>query len=241
VPSLYEVHSSNLRLITTALNGVERDLRYYVARSDDPRVAVYTRLLTHLVTAWAEVRVLKLAYEPGRFSPQEIASILQAETAKHRWLLSLEISVRKAYSVSSGRALAASLTFTPHARYLALVELIESELLPSIELRNRIAHGQWEFALSNDLRSVNGQLTQEMQKQNIVTLQLRRRIFESLGQLIHNLAVSPVTFERDFDAGYRTIEQQRNNLHHRDYAKYEQAMVAKYRRGLAKRRAATGH
>ena len=57
-----------------------------------------------------------------------------------------------------------------------------------------------------------------------------------LAFLIHDLAVSPPTFERDFDKNYRLVEENKRNLHKRTYNDYRTKMIAKYQRGLAKRR-----
>ena len=54
--------------------------------------------------------------------------------------------------------------------------------------------------------------------------------------IINDLAVSPPTFERDFDQNYIIISQNKTNLHKRNYNNYKLNMVAKYQRGLQKRR-----
>ena len=129
--------------------------------------------------------------------------------------------------------------FTARVRYNELKNLISSDLLPSIEIRNRIAHGQWKIAFTNNLRNTSSPLTGQLRLENIVLLQLKKKLLIGLSSLIHDLAVSPLTFERDFDKNYKLIEQNKRNLHKRDFCLYKQKMIDKYQRGIVKRNEAT--
>lgn len=192
-------------------------------------------MLSYLITCWTEVRVLKLAYERNTFSSNESDSIILARTLSEMWVTALNISISKAYGINRNLDIASNLPFTARARYTELNKLISTDLLPSIELRNRIAHGQWKFAFTNDLRSISTALTGELRQENIVKLQLKKKILIGLATLIHDLAVSPPTFERDFDVNYRLIEENKRNLHCREFNRYKQIMIDKYTRGIAKR------
>jgi len=116
------------------------------------------------------------------------------------------------------------------------MKLISNDLLESNQLRNRISHGQWSYAFNNDLLGINESLTRQLRQENIVKLQLRLKMFISLAQIIHDLAVSKPTFERDFDRNYRKIEDQKRNFHSRDYDDYKNKMILKRERGIEKRR-----
>jgi len=106
----------------------------------------------------------------------------------------------------------------------------------SNQSRNRIAHGQWQFAFNNDLLGINKDLTAKLRKENIVKLQLRLKMFINLAQIIHDLAVSKTTFTRDFDRNYRIVEEQKQNFHNRNYEDYRKKMIMKRRRGLKRKR-----
>jgi len=111
-----------------------------------------------------------------------------------------------------------------------------NELVESNQSRNRIAHGQWQFAFNNDLLGINKDLTAKLRKENIVKLQLRLKMFINLAQIIHDLAVSKTTFTRDFDRNYRIVEEQKQNFHNRNYEDYRKKMIMKRRRGLKRKR-----
>jgi hypothetical protein len=234
---MYKQHCENLIEIEGAISLVQADLRRYISLGKDNFAYKYTKILSYLITCWTEVRILKLSYECNAFNPSEseIESIITSGTLENKWISALNISISKAYDINLGPDIENQLTFTARARYKELKALIETDLAPSIEIRNRIAHGQWKVAFTSDLKSISSPLTGKLRTENIVTLQLKKKLLVGLASLIHDLAVSSLTFERDFDKNYRVIEENKRNLHKRDYNTYKANMIAKYQRGLAKR------
>ncbi len=225
-------------MIDGAIKTVQRSLRDYISRDEDLNSYLYTKILSHLINSWAEVRVLKLAYEKGGFNDSERRRIIQCNGPRKRWEEALTIAFCKAYHVSNVNQINSLTTpITPRTRYQELMKLISNDLLESNQLRNRISHGQWSYAFNNDLLSINEPLTRKLRQENIIKLQLRLRMFISLAQIIHDLAVSKQTFERDFDKNYRKIEEQKRNFHNRNYDDYKKKMILKREQGIKKRRA----
>jgi hypothetical protein len=239
---MFKQHQKNLKALESTIELIQSDIRRYISMSDEKNehqkenVYAYTKILSHLISSWIEVRVLKLAYEENAFSDVNIGEILSAKEFKDKWETALNIAICKAYSLKPNKDIASQLPFTTRKRYEELITIIEDELLISYQIRNRIAHGQWVIAFTNDLSKPSSELTGRLKQENIVTLQLKYKLFKSLAQTIHDLAVSPKTFERDFDKNYKIIEDQRLNIHKRDYEKYKANFRKKYQRGLAKRR-----
>lgn len=200
---------------------------------------IYTKILSYLITCWVEVRILKLAYEPPAFTPNETKEIISSSTLENKWITALNIAICKAYKISKIQdvdTIANNIAFTARTRYKELIKLIKDDLLESIQVRNRIVHGQWSYAFTDDLMKISSDITGRLKRENIVILQLRSALFKSLAQIIHDLAVSRPTYDRDFDSNYKKIEVQRKNLHHRDYRIYKRKQIEKYQRGLQKRR-----
>lgn len=229
-------HNSNLKLIEKAIKLVQRDLRNYISMQDCGGTYIYTKILSQLISSWSEVRVLKLVYERSAFDDNEIQEILAARTLRDIWVTAFNIAICKAYGIQDCNRINSQLLFTPRKRYQAIIALVDEDLLEVFEVRNRIAHGQWVYAFTNDLGEISTELTGKLRQENIVELQLKYKLFKSLAQIIHDLAVSRPTFERDFDKNYQRIEEQKQNLHNRSYENYQQKMIEKYQRGLEKRR-----
>ena len=232
---MFQHHNSNLKLIENAIKLDQRDLRYYISTQDDRGTYIYTKILSQLISSWSEVRVLILVYERSAFNDNEKQEILSAHTLRERWVTAFNIAICKTYRIQNCNRINKQLPFTSRLRYQAIIALIDEDLLEAIEVRNRIAHGQWMYAFTNDLREISTELTGKLRQENIVELQLKYKLFKSLAQIIHNLAVSPPTFERDFDKNYQKIEEQKHNLHNRNYENYRLKMIEKYQRGLEKR------
>jgi len=247
---MYNKWCENVSTLDDAIEQVQRDLRLAISKTDSGKTYNYTKLLSYLVVCWCEARIMKLIHEPAitittkrgiinkpkSFEQAEIDQIISSSTLKDKWLTALQIAISKAYNVTIDANFPNSLSFTPRSRYLEIEELISDELLPSIELRNRIAHGQWKQAFTNDLRAFSQAHTTALRTENIVELQLNFAMFKAIGQLIHDLASSRVTFERDFDNNYRVVEQNKLNLHNRDYRTYCQKLLDKYERGVQRRK-----
>lgn len=249
---MYKKWCENVSTLDNAIEQIQRDLRLAISKEDENKVYNYTKLLSYLVICWCEARIMKLIHEPAiiintkkaiinkakSFEQGEIDQIISASTLKDKWLTSLQIAISKAYNVTIDSNFPQSLSFTPRTRYLEIEELIANELLPSIELRNRIAHGQWKQAFTNDLKSFSQQHTTLLRKENIVELQLNFAMFKAIGQLIHDLASSKLAFERDFDNNYKKVEQNKLNLHNRDYSLYCKKLIDKHKRGVKRRNGA---
>lgn len=236
---MYKYHCSNLRQIDEAIKVIQRDLRRYISKKETQCEDIYTKLLSHLVTCWMEVKILKVIYEHNAFTFSEIGTILDVSTLQDKWVTALNFAMCKAYGIpisNESEVIKSRLSFTSRVRYQELLRIIKDIFVKSIEVRNRLAHGQWEYAFTNDLRNISSTITGRLRLENIISLQLNIKLFKSLAELINSLAVSPPTFERDFDLHYTRIEQQTLNLHNREYENYKTKMIDKYQRGLIKRK-----
>jgi len=233
--SNYYYHCENLKTISEAIKSIQRTLRIYISKNEEKNIYIYTKILSFLINSWAEVRLLKLIYEKDAFSESEINEILILN-ADERWQHVLNIAFCKAYRIPNIDKIDNSqISYTSRSRREALLKLIKEDLIDSIQARNRIAHGQWKYAFNNDLKTLNGELIKNLKKENIIKLQLKLKMFQSLAQIIHDLAVSTPTFERDFDVNYKKIEEQKQNFHKRDYDDYKEKMIKKRTNGLKKR------
>ena len=236
---MYAEHCKNLLEVENGIDRIELDLRRFISMNDIKNEYTYTKILSQLITCWAEVRIMKVLHELNAFTQIEIDSILQKRSAtlQSKWEDSVKSAFTKAYTLNSTLPIGQQLNVVNQSRYIQIMDLIANDLSLSITLRNRIAHGQWRTALTSNLKSVSSTLTQQIIDENIVSLQLKKKIMIGLALIINDLAVSPATFERDFDKHYRLVAENKVNLHNRNYSDYRNKMILKYQRGLEKRRA----
>jgi len=117
---IYHRHCENLRNIEHTIELVQSNLAYYIKSDennllrDNENVYSYTKLLSFIVVAWCEVRLLKLIYEPQKtfetkkrglvtepeaFTDDERKEILCFENLAHKWLKIIDIAICKAYNI----------------------------------------------------------------------------------------------------------------------------------------------
>jgi len=232
---LYQFHVANLREIDRAIERVARSLRAAVSQGDEIAVSSFMRLYALLLGAWAECRLRKLVYEPKGFDDPERGTICAENTQLKQWQKAVEVAFRRQYKVPKAPITAGVLPHSAHSRYEALSDTLAKDLGSIIELRNKLAHGQWVYPLNNDGDDVAQEQMDALRVENLLSLQFKKRLLESLSAAIHDLVVSRPTFERDFDNHFRLIVETRRNLQNRDYNTWAEGMRQKYQRGKAER------
>lgn len=232
---LYRFHVANLQAIDTAIKRVTLSLRAAISSGDEKTIRAFVRLYALLLGAWAECRLCKLVYEPNGFNEQERTFIRSRSTQLEQWHTAVEIAFRKYYNVPKALLSDKSLAHSTYSQYATILDMLEKDLRPIIELRNKLAHGQWVYPLNNTGDDVAQKQMGALRGENLLSLQFKKALVSYLSDVIHDLVVSRPTFERDFNEHYRAIVATRCNLQRRDYKSYAKQMVKKYERGKAKR------
>ena len=229
---LYHFHVENLRAVRAGLDDVLAAARRALALRREPSIDTHLRLYAFMVGAWAESRLLKLLYEPHAFSDDERRVVL-AETALARWTKVVEIAFRRHFGIPAAPLQPPSLPKTAHARLQILTDVMLHDLRSIITLRNKLAHGQWAYPLTDDLKDVAQEQMDALRLETLLSLKQKASLIESLCASVHDLVVSLPTFERDFDQHFRHIEQTRRNLIAKDYGKWVTQIRAKHDHGQA--------
>jgi len=251
----YKYHQENVLAIEEGLGFVMGNIRggivqEHLAKSTEERkrakryVLIQSRILSGLIVSWSEEIIKRLFYEPNAFSVIQIQKLHELNL-QQKWEFSLKAAFCKAYNVrnSNGTPLfngldienQSNLGRTAKDRFKHAMNLINDELLPAINIRNKVQHGEWIKAFNPpDSLSFSPDLTGEINKENIVALQTKINQFQAIYQLIHDLAAgnNASTFERDFDRNYKRIESNRHLLRIRTVDKYKQEIIGRYERGI---------
>ncbi len=89
------------------------------------------------------------------------------------------------------------------ARRAALHDVLSNELRILIEIRNKLAHGQWIYPFNNEGNTVDPDKFKLIDKENLQSLQFKYSLAQHLADAVHDLVVSPTTFERDFESHFK--------------------------------------
>jgi hypothetical protein len=231
---LYGYHVANLREIELAISHTTRLARASIASRDPQRsLRSLLRLYAFLIGAWAESRLRKLLHEEFGFAGADRAAVLDGCTQLEQWQLTVELAFRKHHKLSKAPLDRRALGVTHAARYDALQDVLDNELRIIIEIRNKLAHGQWVYPLTSDGTSVESNKYALINKENLQSLQFKLKLTAYLADAIHDLVVSNSAFERDFDSHFRKLDQMRTNLKTKTYARYEKALVESRRSARA--------
>ena len=233
---LYKWHVANTRSIEIAMKAASIACRQAIAEDNSPARQSFLSLYTLLLGAWAENRLRKLLYEPSGLNDDERRDVMSQSSRYEAWRKVTEISYRKHYRVPHATLSEQTLPFSAFAQYIKLTEMLETDLRSVIEMRNKLAHGQWVYPLNSQESEIDADKCRDLRKENLLAVQFKRTMIGSLADIVHDLVTSPSAYARDFDANYRKIAQARQNLLTRNYDDYARQLVEKRQRGIARRR-----
>lgn len=234
---LYKFHCENLRQVSRGIARVELAARRAIATNDDLTLFALIRLHALLLGTCAECRLKKLLYEASGFSDDDQLQIRAIDNQHQRWMAAVERAFRKRFKLPHAAISATTIPFTAAARYAECQRLLEDELRPVIELRNKFAHGQWAYLLNNSEDDVSTAQIAAFKNENLLTLQLKRALIDDLARVINDLIVS-VAFDRDFDTHYKRIAHTSMRLKRQDYSDYVNRLLDRHARGKAIHRTA---
>jgi len=235
---MYSYHVANLRELELAISHTARIARAEIA-SNDPQKSLQSmlRLYSFLVGAWAECRLLKLLHEANGFSDAERTQVIQRGSQLDQWKEAVDLAFRKHHGVPKAPLVAKNIGVAHAARRDALQEVLSNELRIVIEIRNKLAHGQWVYPFNNECTAVEAKKYQLINKENLQSLQFKYALVGYLADAVHDLVVSPATFERDFEDHFKKLFQTKINLKTKSYLKYEAALQKRRQIARANRRA----
>lgn len=219
---IYRYHVENLREIQIALENIKRLARKAIERQDSENSLIsLLRMYTFLIGAWSECRLQKLLHEEFGFTSAERQQVESMRSKLEQWQKTVDLAFRKHYGIRTATLDVQSLGSQNNARYIALRDSLASDLRIVIEVRNKLAHGQWINPLNSAGTALNSDKKRLLDEENLMSLRLKFNLIRNLANIIHDLVVSYATFERDFDSHYKNLCQVRTDLRTRDYNKYK--------------------
>jgi hypothetical protein len=231
--ALYRAHVRNVNSVRDGIAHIERDLRAAIARNDNSTAGTLLKILLLLTGSWAECRLQKLLYEPNGFDDAQRQRIRAGRRQIDWWQSTVEIGFRKRYNVL--QASMDSLPRTALLRYNEIIRSIDDDLNPVIEMRNTLAHGQWERPLNSECTDISSSMIATIRRENALSARYKLTLLERLAQCVHDLVAGNHSFERDFDTHFHQMTCTKRDLQNRDYNNWKISMLAKQERGRQKR------
>lgn len=205
VTELFKSWRKNKRQIHMTIIHLNRFHRRALAK--DSRLSeialdnIWAKLMLILWTSLAEVEFNILLTEHYHFTKAFLTyTNINRKSATDKWLALVDYFFRDKYFRNQQRKLdEMNLGSTNYQRYFKLRQIIQEDLGPFIELRNRIAHGQWAVTFNYTGFEKNQELTTHAWKLSKKQIMLLKAFITNLPPLIRALITSRATFERDYD------------------------------------------
>ncbi len=182
---LYVLQSKNVRRLKQVQKNLMKDINFYLRKNNEFQVEIKTKLLALLHCTLSEAQFIQILHTPDGFTSSEIEKIKSAKNSKLEdgWELMIDHAMDKVGDWKNINDLL-------DKRNSLLEKIREYIISPSI-IRNKIAHGQWEFALNRDNTKENAKLTEQLNQLNVVEISKWFDVHQYMGLIIRDLIQSP--------------------------------------------------
>lgn len=212
-------HSQNLGALISGLRQAERIHKQMIRRRDAPGVEFSRRMHSLMVGMIAEARLRKIIHDPQGFNERELKLISASKSQIDRWKSAVDFAFRRQYAVPMHLEIRdSSADPTVISRHGIIIDMLDGDLKPIIEGRNKTAHGQWVWELNNNETQFKGLAGESM---NYLAISRRGDIINNLAEIVHVLIVSEPAFQRDFDRLYGEVSATRREIDGNDYPEFE--------------------
>lgn len=157
----------------------------------------FSRILSGIQVSWAEESLKRLLYEKDLLNDNQRNYILKKPLIE-KWLEIFKIVFCFAYDLIPDndefciqvniKGERNNLGNELVKQYLLLRRIISENLTPNFAIRNKVQHGEWEFAFETPISEIFSQkLTDKINKENIITTTSRYVIVNSIYNMIVDL------------------------------------------------------
>jgi hypothetical protein len=210
-------HNENIKLLKIGFNSVRDQIKTLYKSKDrngeyifalpeiNPEKIKYrkiekalSRVLSGIQVSWAEESIKRLLYEPNIFTDRQREYLLERPALDQRWYSTLKIVFSIAYDLVPASDETCDTVRIERERrnlgdelvdqYLELRDIITDNLVPNFSIRNKVQHGEWEYAFKAKTSSEFSQeLTEKVNNENILTTTSRYTLVNAIYQMIVDL------------------------------------------------------
>lgn len=267
----FDYHNSNMKSLKIGYDEIRNQIKLFYTSTDKNGNLIYlldntdikkieirkkekafSRILSGIQVSWAEESLKRLLYEKDLFTDTQRNYILKKPLIE-KWLETFKIVFCIAYDLmpiddefcsefdikkernNLGKELV--------GQYKLLRKIISKNLTPNFAIRNKVQHGEWEFAFEAPISEIFSQnLTDKINRENIITTSSRYLIVNSVYNMIVDLGrfrsdsfkLDSITtpFEYFFEKYLKKINFEIEKIEYCDLDKFINDIVQKQFRGL---------
>ncbi len=230
-----EAHARNRAKLATAITHLEIALNTAIRNNNKEQQYALIRVVVILRMAWMESSFACLLHSQNVLSDNQVNFIRGYSSEIAKWNGLCEFLFRLQYLGGKQKPLdRVNLGVTPFTRFTLLKEVLDNYVAPFIELRNKLVHGQWHIALTNDGTNKSPDMTSTVWTLSKKETLLMKSITLAVVRLFGMLIVGRKQFEADFDKVFEKIDRATTEIDKR----YADSMKA-LKRSIESRKRAT--
>lgn len=183
---IYDLHvlqSHNVRRLKQAQENLIKDINFYLKKQDNFQVEIKTKLLALLYSALSEAQFIQIVHTPNGFTYSEIQTIKSKKPLAEKWKTMVDLAMGRIDDWQSDSNLL--------NKRDKLHDIIKTYIEDPQELRNRIAHGQWIYALNTKLSKENEAISQRIRGLDVVKITIWAEVHQYLAFIVRDLVQSP--------------------------------------------------
>lgn len=210
-------HNENIKLLKIGFDNIRDQIKtlyksknkdgiyiYSLSDTDQEKINIrkvekaLSRVLSGIQVSWAEESIKRLLYEKALFTDRQRKYLLERPALDQRWYSTLKIVFSIAYDLVPTSDETCDTVIIERQRrnlgdelvdhYLDLRDIITYNLVPNFSIRNKVQHGEWEYAFKPKYSAEFSQdITDKINKENIVTTTSRYTLVNAIYQMIVDL------------------------------------------------------
>lgn len=218
VKEYFQYHNANMRLIKIGFDEVRKQIKilfknrngvgdyiYLLQNDNSEKITLrkvetsLSRILAGVQVSWAEESIKRLLYENDVFTDVQRTLLIRIPALDQKWLKCFHVVFCIAYDLVPVDDPGCEMVDIKRQRrnlgnelvnqYFQLKGIITGYLTPNFSIRNKVQHGEWEFAFKPPFSEEYSQsITDKVQHENIITTTSRFVLVNALYQMIVDLA-----------------------------------------------------
>ncbi len=200
IKNLHQLQTKNVKHLKKAEKNLRMDINRYLAKDDDFKVSINTKLYALLYSSLSEAQFLQILYTPLGFTQNQISQISSKRSIVQKWYLMIDLSIKKFGDYNTDN----DLKKRRNQLRKLVIEYIESPQ----SIRNKVAHGQWLVAFDGKNEKEKTDLSNKINNLTVIDIQKWFEVHQYLCFIVRDLVQSTSTnFEKSCSKNLSELNQ----------------------------------
>jgi hypothetical protein len=217
IEQYFQYHNTNIKLLKIGFDQIRNQIKTLYLTKNKSDIYIYSlndnnpekieirkiekslsRILSGIQVSWAEESIKRLFYEANLLTDGQRIYLIEQRALDQKWYTTLKMVFCIAYDLVPATDETCNTVRIERERrnlgdelvdqYLELRDIITDHLIPNFSIRNKVQHGEWEFAFKPKYSAEFSQdITDILNKENIVTTTSRYTLVNAFYQMIVDL------------------------------------------------------